>query len=323
MKISRRHFFGAGAAPFIVPLGGGFARSQATRTIKFVVPFPPGGGADLLTRVLAEYVGRTTGVTAVVENHPGAASMVGTEYVSRATPDGNTVLTAANSFIIHPYFKKLNYDPLTSFEPVSWLANSPQVIVVNSASPYRTLSDLVGAARAKPGQLTNASVGPATTQHIAMELFKLRAKIAMVYVPFNGNGPAINELLGGHVDVVMGNYSEVGENIKAGNLRALAVGSKARLPSLPEVPTVAESGYPDYEVNVWYGLLAPAGTPKDVIAQLSQWADAAMLAPELKPKWTLQGLDPVGKPAAEFAVHLRQQQQQYGDVIREAHIEAE
>ena len=217
------------------------------------MPFPAGGGADLLTRVLAQQVGATGGVTTVVENRPGAASIVGTEYVSRAAPDGNTVLTAANSFIIHPFFKRLNYDPLTSFAPISWLANSPQVIVVNSASPYHTLGDLIDAARAKPGQLTNASVGPATTQHIAFELLKLRAKINMIYVPFNGNGPAINELLGGHVDTVMANYSEAAENIKAGNLRALAVGSRTRLAWLPDVPTVAESGYEGYEVYVWYG----------------------------------------------------------------------
>jgi tripartite-type tricarboxylate transporter receptor subunit TctC len=217
----------------------------------------------------------------------------------------------------------LNYDPLTSFAPISWLANSPQVIVVNSAAPYHTLGDLVDAARAKPGQLPNASVGPATTQHIAFELLKLRAKINMIYVPFNGNGPAINELLGGHVDAVMANYSEVSENVKAGNLRALAVGSRQRLKWLPDVPTVAESGYDGYEVYVWFGLLAPAGTPAALVDQLSQWADAAMLAPELKPKWDLQGLDRVGKPPAELAAHIRQQQEEYGRVIHEANIQGE
>ena len=250
-------------------------------------------------------------------------SIVGTEYVSRAPPDGGTVLIAANSLIIHPFFKKLNYDPLTSFAPIVWLATSPQVIVVNAASPFHTLSDLVETARAKPGQLTNASVGPATTQHIAFELFKLRAKIKMIYVPFNGNGPAVNELLGGHVNAVMANYAEVAENIKAGNFRALAVGSPARLEWMPDVPTVAESGYPGYEVSVWYGLFAPAGTPAAVIDQLGQWCSAAMLAPELKPKWALQGLEPVGKSGAELAVHLRRQQEEYGRIIREADIKPE
>jgi tripartite-type tricarboxylate transporter receptor subunit TctC len=307
----------------LLALTGLPAWSQAATTIKFVVPFPAGGAADLLTRVLAQQIGTAGGAATVVEDRPGAASIVGTEYVSRAAPDGNTLLAVANSFVIHPFFKQLNYDPLTSFAPLSWLANSPQVIVVNSASPYRTLTDLIDAARAKPGQLTNASVGPATTQHIAFELLKLRAKINMIYVPFNGNGPAINELLGGHVDTVMANYSEVSENVKAGNLRALAVGSRNRLPWMPDVPTVAESGYAGYEVYVWFGLLAPAGTPAAVVAQLSQWADAAMLAPELKPKWDLQGLDPVGKPGPDLAAHLRQQQEEYGRVIKEANIQGE
>ena len=299
------------------------AFSQAPKTVRFIVPFPAGGGADLLMRVLTDQVGRNAGVATVVENRPGAASIVGTEYVSRAPPDGGTVLIAANSLIIHPFFKKLNYDPLTSLAPIVWLATSPQVIVVNAASPFHTLTDLVEAARAKPGQLTNASVGPATTQHIAFELFKLRAKIKMIYVPFNGNGPAVNELLGGHVDAVMANYAEVAENIKAGNFRALAVGSPARLEWMPDVPTVAESGYPGYEVSVWYGLFAPAGTPAAVIDQLGQWCSAAMLAPELKPKWALQGLEPVGKSGAELAVHLRRQQEEYGRIIREADIKAE
>jgi len=327
MKLARRQIlrFAAGAGSFAVALPSTHrtARSQAGRTIKFVVPFPAGGGGDLLTRVLAEQVAKTAGVTTVVEDRPGAASVVGTEFVSRAPPDGNTVLLVANSIIIHPFFKTLNYDPLTSFEPIALLANSPQVIVVNSASPYHTLGDLIEAARARPGQLTNASIGPATTQHIAFELLKLRAKISMIFVPFNGGGPAINELLGGHVDVVLQNYSEVVPNIQAGNLRALAVTSRSRLDSLPDVPTVAEQGYPDYEANVWYGLLAPAKTPQSVVDQLAQWADAAMLAPELKAKWAFQGLDPVGKPGAYFAAHLREQQAQYGQVIRDAHIEAQ
>jgi len=315
----------AGAAPLsgILALADHEAWSQTSRTIRFVVPFPAGGGADLLTRVLAQQIAKIAGVTTVVENRPGAASVVGTEAVSRAAPDGNTVLIVANSFIIHPFFKTLNYDPLTSFAPISLLANSPQVIVVNSTSPYHMLADLIDAARARPGELTNASVGPASTQHIAFELLKLRAKIDMIYVPFNGNSPALNELLGGHVTTVMANYAEAAENIKAGNLRALAVGSRARLEALPDVPTVAESGYPDYEVNVWYGLLAPAKTPKDVVDQLSQWSRAAMMAPELKPKWVLQGLDPVGTSGADFAAYLRQQHEEYGRVIHEANIQAE
>lgn len=298
------------------------AHAQSSRQVRFIVPFPAGGGADLLIRVLAEQIGKTQGVATVVENRPGAASMIGTEAASRAAPDGNTLLIVANSFIIHPNFKKLNYDPLTSFEPVCLLANSPQVIVVNGTSPYRTLADLVNAARAKPGELSHASVGPASTQQIGFEQFKMAAKINMTYVPFNGNAPALNALLGGHVSAVMANYAEAVEHVNAGKLRALASGGRTRLEAWPNVPTVAES-YPGYEVAVWYGLVTPAKTPKESVTQLSQWCSAAMLAADLKPKWTGQGLTPVGASATEFGVHLRKESADYARVIKEAGIKGE
>ena len=311
------------AAVFAAVLSASTAFAQSPRQLRFIVPFPAGGGADLLTRVLAEQIGKAHGVSTLIENRPGAASVIGTEAASRATPDGNTVAIVANSFIIHPNFKKLTYEPLTSFEPVCLLANSPQVIVVNSISPYKTLTELLDAARAKPGELSHASVGPASAQHIAMEQLKLLAKVNMVFVPFNGNTPALNQLLGGHVGAVMSNYSEAVEQVNAGKLRALATAGKARLATWPNVLTVAEQGFPSYAVEVWYGLIAPAKTPKDKIAELSKWCAEAMLAPELKPKWDLQGLAPVGSSAEAFGAHLRQQSEDYARVIREANIKGE
>jgi tripartite-type tricarboxylate transporter receptor subunit TctC len=312
----------AACALLVVAFAAQPALSQ-TRTVKFVVPFPPGGGADLLTRVLAEQIGKAQNVSTVIENRPGAATIIATEAVSRAAPDGNTLLIVANSFIIHPNFKKLSYEPLTSFEPVCLLATSPQVIVVNSDSPYRTLADLIDAARAKPGELSHASVGPGSTQHIAFELFKLLANVRMVYVPFNGNGPSLNALLGGHVAAVMANYAEVAEHVSGGKLRSLAVASKSRIAALPQVPTIAELGFKDYAVDVWYGLVTPAKTSKEAVAELARWCSAGMLAPELKPKWDLQGLDPVGRGAADFAAHLRQQADEYARVVRDAGIKGE
>jgi tripartite-type tricarboxylate transporter receptor subunit TctC len=311
------------AAAFAAALSVSTASAQSSRQVRFIVPFPAGGGADLLTRVLAEQVGKAHGVSTLIENRPGAASVIGTEAASRAAPDGNTVAIVANSFIVHPNFKKLTYDPLTSFEPVCLLANSPQVIVVNSASPYRTLTELMDAARAKPGELSHASVGPASAQHIAMEQLKLLAKVNMVFVPFNGNTPALNQLLGNHVGAVMSNYSEAVEHVNGGKLRALATAGKARIEAWPNVPTVAEQGFKDYAVEVWYGLLAPAKTPKDKIAELSKWCSDAMLAPDLKPKWDIQGLSPVGSSADAFAAHLHQQSNDYARVIREANIKGE
>jgi tripartite-type tricarboxylate transporter receptor subunit TctC len=313
---------GLSAAVFALALSIS-ATAQGPRQIRFIVPFPAGGGADLLTRVLSEQWTQAHGVSTVIENRPGAASVIGTEAASRAAPDGNTLAVVANSFIIHPNFKKLSYDPLTSFEPVCLLANSPQVIVVNSASPYKTLTDLIDAARAKPGELSNASVGPASAQHIAMEQLKLLARVKMVFVPFNGNTPALNQLLGNHVVAVMSNYSEAVEQVNAGKLRALAIAGKSRIEAWPNVPTVAEQGFRDYAVEVWYGLIAPAKTPKDKIAELSKWCAEAMRAPELKPKWDIQGLTPLGSPADAFGAHLRQQSADYARVIREANIKGE
>ncbi len=317
--------FGNGliAAALVAALSVSTASAQSSRQIKFIVPFPAGGGGDVLTRMVAEKWAQMHGIATVIENRPGAATVLGVEAASRAAPDGNTLGIVANSFIIHPNFKKLSYDPLTSFEPVCLLANSPQVIVVNSASPYKTLTEWLDAARAKPGELSHASVGPASPQHIAFEQLKLLAKVNIAFVPFNGNTPALNALLGGHVGSVMSNYSEAAELVSAGKLRALAVASGKRVDGWPNVPMVAEQGFKDYAVEAWYGFVAPAKTPKDKVAELSKWCAEAMLASDLKPKWDLQGLSPVGSSADAFGAHLRQQSADYARVIRETNIKGE
>lgn len=300
----------------------GDADAQSSRIVRFVVPFPAGGGADLLTRIISEQISKASGVTSVIENRPGAASVIGTEAVSRANPDGNTVLIAANSFVIQSNFKKLSYDPLVSFEPVCVVAISPQVIVVNATAPYKTLAELFGAARAQPGILTNASVGPGAAQQVAFEQLKLLAGVKMSYIPFNGNGPALNSLMGGHVTAVMANYAEAAELIKSGKLRPLAVASKARAAWLPDVPTVAESGFPNYEVNVWYVMLAPAKTPRDKVAELARWCSAAATAPDVTPKLDLQGLTPIGSSPADTAAMLKKDSEDYARTIRETGIQS-
>jgi tripartite-type tricarboxylate transporter receptor subunit TctC len=259
----------------LLALSGHGAVSQMARTIRIVVPFPAGGSADDLARLLAEEIGRTRGVNLVIENRPGAGTVVATEAVSRAAPDGNTLLIIANSFVINPSLKKLNYDPFVSFAPVCHLVSSPLIVAVNSDAPYRSLADLVGAAHAKPGELTMASVAPATTQHIAFEMLKRAADINMIHVPYPGGAPAVTALLGGHVTAVIANYSEVEAYLAAGRLRALATASRQRIQAAPELPTVAESGYPNYESEVWFGIVAPAKTPAETIAQLTGWFGAA------------------------------------------------
>jgi tripartite-type tricarboxylate transporter receptor subunit TctC len=312
----------SGVAGFLAALADHGASSQATGTIKIVVPYPPGGGADILARLLAEQIRRAQGLTIVIENRAGAAGVIGTEAASRAVPDGNTVLIAASDLIIIPHLRKLNYDPMTSFEPICQLVSVPLVIAVNSKSPHRTLADLLDAARAKPGHLTLATNTGGLFQ-IGFEMLKRAAKFEMTYVPYTGAAPAVTALLGEHVTAAFYGYPGVVEQLKSGRLRALATTSRNRIESIPDVPTVAEYGYKDYEVNFWFGLFTPARTPKDAASRLAGWVTAAMRTPEVKSKLSAQGYYPVGMCGEDFAALLRKQYDEYGRVIREANIKAE
>ena len=307
----------------LLTLSSRTAWPQAASTIKLVVPLAPGGGADILARLLAEHIGRTQGIGFVVENRAGAGSVIGTEAVSRAAPDGNTLLINTPNLVIAAHLRRLSYDPLTSFEPICELVNSPTVVAVNTASPYRTLGDLLNAARAQPGSLTLASVGPATTLHISSEKLKRATGANMTYIPFSGSGPTVNSLLGEHVTAMFAEYPAVAEQIKAGKLRALATGSPARIEALPELPTIAESGYPGFEVDVWWGAFAPAGTPKEIVSRLAASFAAAVRAPEVKAKLITLGFYPVGLCGADFAAYLHRQFDEYGRIIREANIKGE
>ncbi len=299
------------------------AQAQTGRTIHLVVPYPPGGSADILARLLGQQVSQQHGVNIVVENRPGAGTVIATDYVSRAAPDANTVLMVANSFVINPHMRKLGYDPLTSFTPVVLLVTSPQVIVVNVSSPYKTFADLVAAAKAKPGELTMASVGPATTQHIGFEQLKQETGANMTFVPFPGNAPAVTALLGEHVTAVFANYSEVFEQLNAGKVQALATTARARIAPLPDLPTVAELGYKDFEVEVWFGLVVPARSPKAAVAQLADWFTAAMQAPDVKPRMQTLGLYPVDAATADFPALLRRRSDEYAKIMQEAGIKGE
>ena len=301
---------------------------QTTNTIKIIVPFPPGGPADILARSLADQIGRVQRLTMVVENRPGASGDIGNEAASRAVPDGKTLLVVGNPFVINPYLRKLNYDPLTIFEPICKLTTTPTVIAVNSRSTYRTLADLLSAARAKPGTLTTAGIGPASSTHLAFEALKRAAKVDMTFVSYPGSPPAVNSLLGDHVTSFFGNYSAVSEQLKAGTFRALAAATQMRIESLPDVPTIAESGFmgssvQDYDMDLWFGLLAPAKTPKQAVSQLATWFSTAMQVPEVKAKLVVQGLYPSDTCGADFAAFLSRQYGDYGRIIRDANIKTE
>ena len=326
MTLPRRTFLQHAAGAVALVCAGGFghaAWAQTARTIRIIVPFPPGGAADLLARLLAEQVTRVHGVTVVIENRPGAGSVVGTDAAARAAPDGNTILIYSKESVINPHLRKVSYDPLTSFDPICRLVTSPTIYSVNSASPYRTFADFLDAARAQPGSLTLAASGPASPFQIGFEVLKRTADVNITFVPFPGAAPVVNALLGGHVTAMLTTYSSAAENLKAGRLRALVAASRARLEALPEVPTVQEFGYRDYEVDIWYGLVAPAKTPKDSISQLADWFTEAMQVPEVRNKLAAQGLDPAALLGADFAALLRRQHDEYGRIIREANIRAD
>jgi tripartite-type tricarboxylate transporter receptor subunit TctC len=291
------------------------------RSIKVVVPFPPGGSADTLLRVVSENMAKTMGRTVVVENRPGAGTVIANEAVARAAPDGGTVLNIANSFIITRHMRSVGYDPLT-FAPICLLVSSPQLIAVNAASPYKTLPDLIAAAKAKPGELTIAANGPGTVQHLAAELFKRSAGLDMTYVPYTGGAPAVNALLGSHVSVVLANYIEFAPQIAGNKVRALATTNETRLAPLPDVPTVRELGLA-FDQTAWFGVAAPPQTPAVIVDALIKAFMASLDAPEVKTTLTTQGLYPVGLCGAKFGEFLRAEFDIVGKTVREAGIKAD
>ena len=290
--------------------------------IKVVLPVPPGGAGDIIARLLTDQVGRLNNRSFTIETRPGAGTMIGTEAVARAAADGKTLLINAPYLLIGPHLRKLTFDPLTGLDPVCHLVSSPGVLAVHAASPYATFADLIQAVRARPGQMTFASAGPGTTHHIGFEKLRRDSGLDFIYVPFSGGGPAINALLGNHVTAVLAEYAPLSEHLKAGTLRPLAVTSTARVPSLPDVPTIAES-YPGFEVDFWWGLFAPAHTPQALISQLADWFTAAMQTPEIETKLHELGFFPAGICGQDFAGLLRKQYEDYGRVIRSANIRAD
>jgi tripartite-type tricarboxylate transporter receptor subunit TctC len=311
------------AAAASILFSGHSARSQAARTIKVVVAVPTASlaytQANIFVQQISEAFSQAHGPMIEIATRTLADGTMGAEDVLHAAPDGNTVLMTSNVFIINPYVRTVHYDPLTSFEPVCYLARLPEVVVVSGTSPYRTLADLLSAARSS-ADVTMASFGPTGSSHIAVEMLKLAAKVNMKYVPYPSQVAAVNALLGEQVTSAVITYVGVAEHLKVGKLRALAAASRTRIEPLPDVPAVAESGYKDYEAEVRLWLFAPAKTPKEAVSQLAGWFTAAMQAPEAKAKLVARGLYPVGMCGADFSDYFRKQYIEYGRVIRESGI---
>ena len=318
--LSRRHLLAATALSTLT--GPALAQSFPSRPLRLVVPFPPGGAGDVQARLIGDHMSRELGQPVVVENKAGAGTVIGTQLVAQAQPDGYTLLLMANSFVINAKLRgaSLPYAGLKAFEPVAALTHSPQALAVNAAAPWQTFKEWLDAVKAKPDTISYASFGPATAQHIAAEMLVRAAGLRMTYVPFSGGAPAVNSVLAGHVQTVLANVNEIQAHVEAGKLRMLAVTSAQRLPSLPQVPTVAESGVPGYEASAWFGLCAPVGTPKDVIAKLARAANQAVADADIRKRLITVGLQPFAMDSAQFGAHIQNQFALYTKVIDEAGI---
>jgi tripartite-type tricarboxylate transporter receptor subunit TctC len=298
------------------------ASAQTPPLLKIVVPFPPGGAVDVLARLMGEEIAKAGGPAVVFENRPGASAIIGTEAVSRAAPDGGTVGVVAPSFLITAAIRKLPYDPFKSFEHVCRIIDSPQVVAVNAASPYRSFDDLVSAARAKPGALMVGANGPATTQHVVAEMVKKASKADMTFVPFNGAAPSVTALLGDQINVVVANYSEVKSFSDSGALRLLLVTSPQRIASLPDVPTAREKGL-DFDITNWFGIVATGKTPKAGLDAITGYIKKAMANARMVEKLGQIQLIPSVLCGDAFVAFLKDQNDLYAAIVREAGIKDE
>jgi len=295
-----------------------------TKPVKLILPFPPGGGTDILGRIIAERMAADLGQPVVIENRGGAGGNVGAEAAAHSAPDGYTIVLVAPSLAISPsLYAKLNYDPIRDFAPVSLVGTVPNVMVINPSVPAKDLREFIALAKAKPGGMNFGSGGAGTSNHLAGELFNLEAGVKLVHVPYKGVNLAMNDVVAGQVQMVVIGLPAALPFIKAGRLRALAVINPTRLPAIPDVPTAAEAGLPNYEVTTWYGVLAPAGTPRPIVNRLNAELVRVMRAPDLQERFAATGTEPRTCTPEEFGDFIRQEMAKWGKVVREAGLKAE
>lgn len=298
-----------------------FAQNYPTRPVRMIVPFAPGGGTDISARVLAQGLTQVLGQTVVVDNRPGAGSTLGTDLAAKSIPDGYTLLLGNISLAFNAaLYRKLPYDTLRDLTPVSLVTDQPNILVAHPSLPAKTLGDFVALARSQPGKLTYGSAGTGSGTHLAMELLLMSQRMDLVHVPFKGTGPALTALLGNQISVLFSTYASALPHVKAARLRAYAVTSAKRTTTLPEVPTVAESGVPGYEYSTWYGLLVPAGVPKAIVDKLTQATRKVLEMPDVRERYLSQGMDPEPTTPQEFSKLIRTELEKWGKVVQTAKI---
>ena len=309
------------AACFVAPLPAGAAANYPQRPIRLVVPAAPGGGTDIIARILVEGLGPALGQTVVVDNRAGAGTVLGADIVSKATPDGYVLLITPNALALNvALYAKLPYDTLRDFAPISLVADQPNILVTHPSLPARTFQEFLALGRSQQGKLVYGSGGVGVGSHLAMELLLMSQKIELVHVPYKGVGPALTALLGNEVAALLSTFASALPHVKAGRLRALGVTSAQRAPALPDIPTIAESGVPGYEYGTWYGMLAPAGTPRAIVEKLNRATTEVLASPKTAERYIGQGLTPTPSTSARFAAHLKSEIQKWTKVVREAKI---
>lgn len=313
------------AALPVLGVSTALAQPWPSKPIRLIVPYPPGGGNDNLARIFAVKLAERLGQPVVVDNRPGAGTLIGTEAAAKSAGDGYTILLS--SIVTHALapalYAKVPYDPVKDFVPITVLAVAPTVLVVNKDLPASSLSELTALAKAAPGKYTFASGGNGTTPHVAGEIYKAMSGTDLLHIPYKGGGPALTDLMGGQVNMMFDTAASAMPHVRSGKLRALAIATPKRHPDFPDLPTFAEQGMPDYSINSWYSLHAPAGTPREVVQRIHAEIVAILKMPDVAERLRVLNADPGGMPPAEFDAFVKAELDRYGQVIRKAGIKLE
>ncbi|MGC1465059.1 MAG: tripartite tricarboxylate transporter substrate binding protein [Pseudolabrys sp.] len=313
----------AQAALVLLALSSGAAADDyPNKPIRMIIPFPPGGSNDVVGRLVAKGLGDQLGQQVFVDNRGGAGGAIGTQAAATAAPDGYTLLIVSIAHAVNPSLYKLEYDPIKSFTPVSIIATGPNVLVVNPGLPVRSVKELLALAKQKPGELNYASAGVGSFQHLGGELFKLDAKVNLVHVPYKGGGPAMLDVISGNVKIMFSSLIQTTPFIKSGKLIALGTGGTKRSSVLPDVPTIAEAGVPGYDAENWWGILAPAGTPKPIVDKLYTAVQAVLKSPAVQAQFTREGASTVEMTSAQFGDYIKTEIAKWSRVVKEGGIKA-
>lgn len=298
------------------------AAGYPAKSIRLIVALAPGGGVDTAGRLIGQKFTDAWGQQVIAENRPGAGGTIATELVARAAPDGYTLLMVSMGHAITPALYKLSYDTIKDFSPISLFVQSPTVLAVHPSLPVKTVKDLIAFTKQRPNEILFSTSGSGSGQHLTMELLNRMAGLQLVHIPYKGTAPSILDLVAGRVSVTAASAISTVPHVRAGRLRALAVASAKRSPSVPELPTIAEAAVPGFAVDQWYSLFAPAGTPKDIVTKLYGEVAKAVAHPETRERLLAMGLDPVGSPPDEFAAYVKVETAKWGKLVREAGIRA-